>query len=281
MSDGARWPMAVLLATAVVACQGATGAVKDCRVSMPAVLTDSGVGALRVGATVEEVRAACHVLRDTTFASGREGMFERQLTVVLGSIATSATVSDGRVWRIEIASPRFRTRDSLGVGSTVAQLRSGASRVAAGANGGYVVRSDHCGLAFQLGGVLARAGMRVEQIADTARVDMVLVVGCDAAPSGDSPAAVIALGDSIYHGRVGAALCYMCHGVRARGTNVAPDLTDDQWLHGDGSEASIAEIIRRGVATPKRFPGVMPPRGGGTLTESQVRAVAAYLRSLG
>jgi hypothetical protein len=34
-----------------------------------------------------------------------------------------------------------------------------------------------------------------------------------------------------------------------------------------------------GVATPKKYPGVMPPRGGSPLTDDQVRAVAAYVDS--
>jgi hypothetical protein len=253
---------------------------RSCGVGQPPLLTDSGVGALRVGATVDDVRAACVVLRDTTLVAGNEGMPERRLTVILGSIATAATVSEGRIWRIEIASPRFRTADSLGVGSTVAQLRGGTSRVAAGANGGYVVRSDHCGLAFQLGGVPARDGLRVDEIADTAHVDLVLVVGCDPAlPDGVTPTE-IALGDSIFHGLVGAAFCYVCHAAGATGTDVAPNLTDDEWLHGDGSDTSIMRIVANGVAAPKRYPGVMLPRAAGTLSDPQVKAVAAYLRSL-
>ena len=51
-----------------------------------------------------------------------------------------------------------------------------------------------------------------------------------AAPAGVTPAA-IAQGDSIFHTK---GLCYACHGTDAKGT-VGPNLTDAEWLHGDGS----------------------------------------------
>jgi hypothetical protein len=140
---------------------------------MPPVLTDSGVGALRVNAPVEQLRAVCDILHDTT-RLGREGMPERRLTVVLGSVTTTSTVADGRIWRIEIASPRLRTRDSLGVGTTVGQLRRRSASIVAGEDANYALVKGHCGLSFQL-----RDGMGgPASIPDSARVTMVLVTGC-------------------------------------------------------------------------------------------------------
>jgi glucose/arabinose dehydrogenase len=46
---------------------------------------------------------------------------------------------------------------------------------------------------------------------------------------------MVALGDRIYHGQVAAATCTGCHGANAKGTPLGPDLTDTQWLWGDGS----------------------------------------------
>ena len=45
----------------------------------------------------------------------------------------------------------------------------------------------------------------------------------------------VALGDSIFHGQVAGGTCTACHGQDAKGTAVAPNLTDSEWLNGDGS----------------------------------------------
>jgi glucose/arabinose dehydrogenase/mono/diheme cytochrome c family protein len=88
---------------------------------------------------------------------------------------------------------------------------------------------------------------------------------------------MIALGDRIYHGEVGAATCTGCHGANAKGTPLGPDLTDTQWLWGDGSYASIAKTITSGVSQPKQYRSAMPPMGGAQLSSDQVSAVAAYI----
>jgi mono/diheme cytochrome c family protein len=98
--------------------------------------------------------------------------------------------------------------------------------------------------------------------------------------TGATPAQ-LALGDSVYHGRVGGALCLVCHGPAGKGvTGTGPDLTDKEWLNADGSVASIEKVITEGVAKPKKHPAPMPPKGGGQLTDSQIKAVAAYVYSL-
>lgn len=90
----------------------------------------------------------------------------------------------------------------------------------------------------------------------------------------------IALGDSIFHGLVAGGTCSACHGQDAKGTAVAPDLTDQQWLNGDGSYDFLVKTITNGVPNPKQHPAPMPPKGGAPLTDDQVKAVAAYEYSL-
>jgi mono/diheme cytochrome c family protein len=90
----------------------------------------------------------------------------------------------------------------------------------------------------------------------------------------------IALGDSIFHGLVGGGTCSACHGQDAKGTAVAPDLTDQQWINGDGSYDFMVRTITNGVPQPKQHPAPMPPKGGAPLTDEQVKAVAAYEYSL-
>ena len=90
----------------------------------------------------------------------------------------------------------------------------------------------------------------------------------------------VALGDSIFHGQVAGGTCTACHGQDAKGTAVGPDLTDSQWLNGDGSYDFIVQTITDGVPQPKQHPAPMPPKGGAALSDAQVKAAAAYVFSL-
>lgn len=93
--------------------------------------------------------------------------------------------------------------------------------------------------------------------------------------------AMLALGDSVFHGKTGAALCYVCHGPAGKGVNgLGPNLTDAEWVNGDGSLSFIEKVVTDGVPKPKKLPSPMPPKGGGQLNEAQVKAVAAYVYSL-
>lgn len=74
--------------------------------------------------------------------------------------------------------------------------------------------------------------------------------------------------------------CFLCHGESAEGTPMAPNLTDAECLHGDGSYEFIVELVSTGVPQPRQSIVPMLPRGGSDLTDDQVRAVAAYVWSL-
>ncbi|MFL5494475.1 MAG: c-type cytochrome, partial [Gemmatimonadales bacterium] len=70
------------------------------------------------------------------------------------------------------------------------------------------------------------------------------------------------------------------HGANAEGT-VGPNLTDAEWLHSDGSYDAIVKQVTTGVPKEQSKSGiVMPPRGGSTITDDEVKAVAAYVYSL-
>jgi glucose/arabinose dehydrogenase/mono/diheme cytochrome c family protein len=92
--------------------------------------------------------------------------------------------------------------------------------------------------------------------------------------------AMVSLGERIYLGLVGGASCQGCHGADAKGTPLGPNLTDSEWLWGDGSLASIAKTITNGVPEPKQYRSPMPPMGGAQLTSEQVSALAAYVWAL-
>ncbi|MDQ3388760.1 MAG: cytochrome c [Gemmatimonadota bacterium] len=78
-----------------------------------------------------------------------------------------------------------------------------------------------------------------------------------------------------------ALTCMVCHGPDAAGTQLGPSLVDDEWLSGTGEFAEIQRVIVDGVAEPEEFPIPMPPMGGGVYTAEEVRAMAAYVYSLG
>jgi len=96
------------------------------------------------------------------------------------------------------------------------------------------------------------------------------------APAGVTPAA-IAEGDSIFHSK---GNCYACHGTNAQGA-VGPNLTDAEWIHSDGSYDAIVKQVMTGVPQAESKSGIaMPPRGGSTISDDEVKAVAAYVYSL-
>lgn len=91
----------------------------------------------------------------------------------------------------------------------------------------------------------------------------------------------VALGERIFHGEASNGTCGGCHGTNGKGSPVGPDLTSGAWVWGDGSVAAIEQTIRQGVPKPKNSPGAMPPLGGAPLSDSDVKAVAAYVWAIG
>lgn len=72
--------------------------------------------------------------------------------------------------------------------------------------------------------------------------------------------------------------CHACHGPQATGTQLAPDLTDSEWINVSGPNYDeVVELIHTGVSQPKQHPGPMPPMGGASLSDEQVDALAAYV----
>lgn len=75
--------------------------------------------------------------------------------------------------------------------------------------------------------------------------------------------------------------CYTCHGPDAKGTQLAPNLTDTEWLNITGKYDEIVNLVHTGVPQPKQHPAPMPAMGGAQLTDDQVKAVAAFVWSRG
>ena len=91
--------------------------------------------------------------------------------------------------------------------------------------------------------------------------------------------AMVQEGAQIY---AGAGICAACHGADATGA-VGPDLTDAEWLIGDGEFEQLVDQILEGVSAAEAtnpLGAIMPPKGGAAITDAQVRAVAAYVWTL-
>lgn len=98
----------------------------------------------------------------------------------------------------------------------------------------------------------------------------------DSLPEGVTPAMVMK-GRDLF---LGPGLCIACHGVDAKGA-IGPDLTDTVWIHHRGSYLELVAQISRGIPDSESVSGsIMPPRGGSSLTDDEVRAVAAYVWTL-
>lgn len=86
--------------------------------------------------------------------------------------------------------------------------------------------------------------------------------------------AMVDKGNEIFHK---GGLCYACHGQDAKGL-VGPNLTDDVWLHSKGSYAELVAQITKGVTKEESKSGIpMPAKGGSSITDEEVKAVAAYV----
>ena len=134
--------------TSHVAADTATHA-PDCGITGSPTIENDGIGQLKVGRKVEDVRSLCEVTSDAE-ELGTEGMKERVLTVNVGGTAVKALIDRDRVMRIAVTSPKIRTRDSLGVDTPLHTLADmPGARFVPGEDGVYGFVADHCGLSFR------------------------------------------------------------------------------------------------------------------------------------
>lgn len=119
---------------------------------------------------------------------------------------------------------------------------------------------------------------------------LILVVAVSIAFAGDVSAqagqsieraneTTISEGEALYKS---IGLCFACHGPTGTGVpGAGVNLTDEEWLHGDGSFVAILEQILSGVGAGQTKSGViMLPRGGSQISDEQARAIASYVWSL-
>ena len=83
-----------------------------CGVTPDTHLTGAGIGELKPGRAVAEVKKLCEVRSDGT-RPGPEGQAERVIAAKLGGETVLATVVDDRIFRLDVRTPSFTTIDSL------------------------------------------------------------------------------------------------------------------------------------------------------------------------
>jgi hypothetical protein len=149
------------------------------------LLTGDSVGPIGIGQPVEAVHRACRVNSDAT-ELGAEALPVRVLRVQASGDTLEVEIDADRVWRIALDGPSIRTREGIGVGSSLSDLlRAGEPQATVGDGALFVQIQQLCGLSFQLAHDLNETQLGREWTAETLRqlpsgtsVDRVLVVGC-------------------------------------------------------------------------------------------------------
>lgn len=151
------------------------------------IIRVNGIGKVRIGMTVDSLKQQCHVVIDTV-TRGVEGTNERRLTVAFPPDFLEAEIVDGRVWRLDVESPAFRTPDSVGVGSSVAELlRRDDFDGGVGEGAFYLISRKHCGLSYRLSGLPVAATLRLDRKALStlpASIEIAKVLVYDCRPFG-------------------------------------------------------------------------------------------------
>lgn len=130
---------------------------------------------------------------------------------------------------------------------------------------------------FGLLALLATAGAGPALAQETSATPAAPQASPETPAAGASSSALIARGDAVYHG---PGNCYACHGSKGEGL-VGPNLTDSEWIHSKGTLEEIEAQINHGVTKEESKSGIpMPAKGGGTLSDEDIKACAAYVHSL-
>ena len=142
-------------------------------------------------------------------------------------------------------------------------------------HGAYPIKGEPQTAMRELGDPNQPKGERVEAPVEAAAAPATPVANVPL-PAGVTQA-MVTDGAAIFSG---PGNCMACHGAGGSGGPIAPKLADNQWLNIDGEYESIVHLITTGVPSPRQFPAPMPARGGSTITDEQVRQVAAYIYSI-
>jgi hypothetical protein len=150
----------------------------DCGVTSTSVMTGRGLGALIVGRPVAEIRVLCDVVLDTV-RNDAEGDPARHLAVRIGNDTIGAIIESNRLERVEVRSRKYRTGDSLGVGSAVHAMQAHGAKIEGFGEGDfYVSLVRDCPMSFRLAPPPRTPARTWKEFPSSSRVDLVLLLGC-------------------------------------------------------------------------------------------------------
>jgi len=167
-----------------VSADSAATAAKTCGVAGLPVLTDDGIGELKEGRSVADIKELCEIVSDSE-QQGSEGMMERVLVVRVGSETVQAIVDNEKIYRIVVSSPRLLTSDSLAVDTPLHRIATArGARFFPGEDGVYGFVANHCAMSFRFSITLRplRGGdwtaARIDSAHGDAAVDRILITKC-------------------------------------------------------------------------------------------------------
>jgi hypothetical protein len=115
------------------------------------VIRESGVAALEIGDPQSALRERCIVLGDSTATDATDGMPRGNVVVGVNGTPMVVQIAEGKVYRITLTDPQFRTADGLAAGMPVAaMLDLPGAVVLEGEHDLSVVVGAHCGLYFRI-----------------------------------------------------------------------------------------------------------------------------------
>jgi hypothetical protein len=114
-------------------------------------IRESGVGAMEVGDPHDTFRTACIVMHDSTATDAGDGTVAGTVVVGVNGAPVEVQIADGRVYRVTVTSPLFRTVDGLGPGVPVVRMLDWPGAVVLeGVHDLSIVVGAHCGLYFRI-----------------------------------------------------------------------------------------------------------------------------------
>lgn len=121
--------------------------IMACGITPGSRVGEDGIGALRIGAPLDAVRASCAIISERPEANGAPLVAR----VDLGLDTATAEFSGGVLQRITLHHQAYRTADSLGVGTRITKLMNlrGVTAVTE-RNRLYAMSPAYCGLLFML-----------------------------------------------------------------------------------------------------------------------------------
>jgi hypothetical protein len=121
--------------------------INACGISPASRVSEDGLGLLRIGVSLDAIRASCTVIAEQ---SGSDKI-PATASIDLGRDTARVELSQGNIHRITLHHQAYRTSDSLGVGtgiSTLMRLREAVGLT--DRNRLYAVSPAYCGLRFML-----------------------------------------------------------------------------------------------------------------------------------